>query len=226
MKHICVFDINETLLDLRALDPHFERVFGSSSVRQQWFGQFIQSALVSIATDSYTQFGAIGSAAFDMVVARLGVEVSEEDKTTIMQAITTLPPHPEVKQELARLKEAGFTVAALTNSTQQIVEKQLTNSGLAQYFDKILSADSVKRLKPSREPYEMVAKEFGVEVNDIRLIAAHAWDIAGALRAGCSASFIARPGMVLDPLVENPDVIGANLTEVVSKIIELEASQE
>jgi 2-haloacid dehalogenase len=226
MKHICVFDVNETLLDLSAIDPHFERVFGNAEVRQQWFGQFIQSALVSIATDSYTQFGTIGSAAFDMIVARLGVEVSEEDKTTIMLAIGNLPPHPEVKQELARLKEAGFTIAALTNSTQQVVEKQLINAGLAEYFDKILSADSVKRLKPSKEPYEMVVKEFSVEVNDIRLIAAHAWDIAGALRAGCSAAFIARPGMVLDPLSEKPDIIGSDLTEVVSKIIELEASSE
>ncbi len=224
MKHICVFDVNETLLDLKALDPHFERVFGTASVRQQWFGQFIQSALVTIATNSYSQFGVIGSAAFDMVAERLGTEVSEEDKTAIMQAIITLPPHPEVKQELTRLKESGFTLAALTNSTQAVAEKQLTNADLAQYFDRILSADSVQRLKPSKEPYEMAAKEFGVKVNDIRLIAAHAWDIAGALRAGCSAAFIARPGMVLDPLAEKPDITGSDLAEVASKIIELEAS--
>lgn len=161
-----------------------------------------------------------------MIVARMGAEVSEEDKTTIMQAILSLPPHPEVKQELARLKEAGFIIAALTNSTQSVVEKQLTNSELAQYFDKMLSADSVQRLKPSKEPYEMVAKEFGVDVGGIRLIAAHAWDIAGAMRAGCKAAFIARPGMVLDPLAEKPDVIGGNLTEVVNQIIALEASTE
>lgn len=33
MPRICVFDVNETLLDLRALDPQFERVFGDASVR-------------------------------------------------------------------------------------------------------------------------------------------------------------------------------------------------
>ncbi len=222
MKHICVFDVNETLLDLRALDPHFERVFGDASVRQQWFGQFIQSALVSIATNSYTQFGAIGSAAFDMVAARRGIAVSEEDKNTILQAITSLPPHPEVKQSLAKLKDAGFTIAALTNSTQAVVEKQLANAGLAGYFDKVCSADSVQRLKPAKEPYEMIANQFGVPTSEIRLIAAHAWDVAGAQRAGCAAAFIARPGMVLDPLAEKPDIIGKDLSEVVSQIIELE----
>lgn len=224
MKHICVFDVNETLLDLSALDPHFERVFGAAAVRQQWFGQFIQSALVSIVTDTYTQFGTIGSAAFDMIAAKLGNEVSAEEKATIMQAIGTLPPHPEVAESLAYLKESGFTIVALTNSTQAIVEKQLTNANLAQYFDKILSADRVQRLKPAKEPYEMVAKDFGVRTQEIRLIAAHSWDVTGALNAGCATAFIARPGMVLDPLVEKPDIIGTDLREVVSKITELETA--
>jgi 2-haloacid dehalogenase len=33
MARVCVFDVNETLLDLGALDPHFERVFSDASAR-------------------------------------------------------------------------------------------------------------------------------------------------------------------------------------------------
>jgi hypothetical protein len=29
MRRVQVFDVNETLLDLAALDPHFERIFGA-----------------------------------------------------------------------------------------------------------------------------------------------------------------------------------------------------
>ncbi len=68
----------------------------------------------------------------------------------------------------------------------------------------------------------MVADRLGVAIRDLRLIAAHAWDIAGALRAGCAAAFVARPGMVLDPLVERPDVVGADLREVAERILERE----
>ncbi len=68
----------------------------------------------------------------------------------------------------------------------------------------------------------MAAESLGVDVNGIRLIAAHAWDVAGALRAGCAAAFVARPGMVFDPLVEPPDVMGADLSEVADGIIEAE----
>jgi 2-haloacid dehalogenase len=57
VKRVCVFDVNETLLDLAALDPHFERVFGDASVRRLWFNQMLQSALVATVTDAYTTFG-------------------------------------------------------------------------------------------------------------------------------------------------------------------------
>ena len=48
---------------------------------------------------------------------------------------------------------------------------------------------------------------------------AHAWDVAGALRAGTAAAFVARPGMVLDPLAPRPDIVGSNLGEVVDRIL-------
>jgi 2-haloacid dehalogenase len=42
------------------------------------------------------------------------------------------------------------------------------------------------------------------------------------LRAGCAAAFVARPGMVLDPLAEQPDIIGADLRAVAKRILEVE----
>ena len=219
MKKICIFDVNETLLDLTVLDPEFERVFGDRGVRKEWFGQFMVSMLVATVTNAYRPFGEIGSAAFDMVAEKRGITIFEEDKKAILSKIVTLPPHPEVAENLARLKDNDFVLATLTNSTPEVAEKQVQNAGIAQYFDKILSADTIKRLKPAEESYEMAAQSFGVEIQEIRLIAAHAWDIAGALRAGCKAAFVARPGMVLDPLVDKPDVLGKDLKEVVDQLI-------
>jgi 2-haloacid dehalogenase len=114
-------------------------------------------------------------------------------------------------------------LAALTNSTAQVANAQLNNAGLADLFEQILSADSVQRLKPAPEPYRMAAEHLGIELGNLRLIAAHAWDVAGAMRAGCTAAFVARPGMVLDPLVERPDVVGADMRAVADQIIAVEA---
>jgi len=222
MARVCVFDVNETLLDLGALDPHFERVFGDASVRQVWFGQFLTSWLTAMVTGMYREFGTIGGTALEMVAERQGVELSDEDKQQILGSIQELPPHPEVEESLGRLREAGLRLATLTNSTQRVADAQIDNSGLRGYFDQVLSADTVQRLKPAPEPYRMAADSLGVEVGQVRLVAAHAWDVAGAMQAGCAAAFVARPGMVLNPLFERPDVVGADLREVVDGILKAE----
>ena len=222
MARVCVFDVNETLLDLGSLDHHFEEVFGDAGARRTWFSQLLQSAFVATITGAYSDFGTVGAAALKTVAEREGVELTEENKKKILGGMRELTPHPEVAESLERLRDAGLRLATLTNSTQQVAEAQMENSGLQGYFEQILSADTVRRLKPAPEPYRMAAKSLGVEVKGVRLVAAHAWDVAGALRAGCAAAFIARPGMVLDPLVERPDVFGVDLREVAGRILEAE----
>jgi 2-haloacid dehalogenase len=130
-----------------------------------------------------------------------------------------LPAHPEVPAALRKLSQAGFRLATLTNSTLQVARAQLEYADLAPLFEQILSADTVRRLKPAREPYLMAAERMQVAPGDLLLVAAHSWDVAGALRAGCGAAFVARPGMVLDPLAPQPLVIAADLSAVVELII-------
>jgi 2-haloacid dehalogenase len=222
MARVIVFDVNETLLDLSALEAPFEAAFGKPGVRQQWFGQLLQSALVSTVTGAYTDFGAVGRAALEMVARRNGVEISPEKFDAITQTFRSLPPHTEVRHALERLRGTGLRLATLTNSTEAVATAQLSSAGLTDLFERMFSADTVKRLKPAREPYEMAARELGVDISGIRMVAAHAWDIVGALRAGAAAAFVARPGMVLDPLGPVPDVIGADLEEVADRILTAE----
>lgn len=222
MARVLAFDVNETLLDLKGLDPHFEQIFGDGNLRGVWFSQFIQSALVTIVTDTYTPFGQIGMAALEMIAARRGITLNAQDKQDIAHTLSHLPPHPEVRENLQRLRDAGMRLAALTNSTLEVAETQLTHAGLRDLFEQVVSAEEVKRLKPAPEPYQMAAERMGVPIQQVRLVAAHAWDIAGAMRAGCAGAFIARPGAVLDPLAPMPDIIGADLREVTEQILQFE----
>src|SRR5918996_226244 len=116
--------------------------------------------------------------------------LTRDDRNAILDAMRELPPHPEVLDSLRRLQEAGLRLRALTNSTQAVAEAQLGHAGLARYFERIMSADRVRRLKPHAAVYHMAARECGVEPAALRLVAVHSWDVAGALRAGWAAAFV------------------------------------
>src|ERR671923_823777 len=216
---VIAFDVNETLLDLRPLDSVFEALFGDASVRGLWFAQMLQVAFVGAITDRYVDFSSAQRAALDMVAQRRGVTLPPDAADRVAATMRALPAHPDVPDALARLRAGGHRLAALTNSPEDVERAQLAHAGLTDRFDAILSADTVRALKPRREPYELVARTFGVPTGDVTLVAAHAWDIAGALAAGCRAAFVARPGMPRNPIDPEPDLVGADLDEIADRIL-------
>jgi 2-haloacid dehalogenase len=83
MRRVQVFDVNETLLDLAAMDRHFQRIFGDGGARVAWFNQMIQSALVATVTGAYRPFGALGMAALEMTAERAGVRLTDRDREAV-----------------------------------------------------------------------------------------------------------------------------------------------
>src|SRR5437588_7213603 len=210
-ERVLVCDVNETLLDLGALDPRVVRLFGDAKVRVEWFQTMLQSALLATITGPYRSFGEHFRAALAMTAARRGVRVDPADERAILGGVRELPAHPDVRPALERLGRAGFRLAALTNSTTEVEEAQLRNAGLGDLFEKALSADTGKRLKPAGEAYANAARELGVPTAGMRMVAAHVWDVQGALRPGCAAALAERPGAVWNPVRDRPDIVGPDL---------------
>jgi 2-haloacid dehalogenase len=154
-----------------------------------------------------------------MVAEVEGVELGDEDREALREGMASLPAHPDVRPGLERLRAAGVRLATLTNSTAEVGEAQLGAANLRDLFEAALSADDAGRLKPAPEPYVHAAERLGVSVGELRLVAAHAWDVSGALAAGASAAFVARPGKVLDPLAAPPDLVVADLRELADRLL-------
>ena len=211
---VLAFDVNETLLDLSALDDLFADAFGDRALRPAWFQTMLQLAFVGGLTERYVDFTTAQHAALDMLAARIGIHVDEQSADRIVGAMEHLPAHPEVPDALARLREAGYRQVTLTNSPLTVAQAQIANAGLAELFDDVLSADEVRQLKPGPRPYRLVADRTGVELGAVTLVAAHAWDVSGALAAGARAAFIARPGMVPSPLGDQPDLVARDLADL------------
>jgi 2-haloacid dehalogenase len=223
MARVIVCDVNETLLDVGALEPHFKDVFGDGRVLQEWFSTVLLYSEVATLAGPYTDFGSIGGAALDMAASARGMTLSPANRNRILQGMLTLPAHPDVRDGLQIMREAGLRLVTLTNSAPAAVQQQLANAGLAASFERSFSVDGVRRFKPAAEAYRSVADSLGLPVDRLRLVAAHAWDIVGALRAGCAAAFVARPGKVLYPLGPKPDIVGPDFRSVATQIVAAEA---
>jgi 2-haloacid dehalogenase len=221
-RHILVLDVIETMLDIRALEPHFMRAFGDGTVLKEWFANLLLYSNVATVAGPYSDFGMLAGAVLDMTAAARGTTLSADDRNRILQGTLTLPPHPDVKDGLTRLKQAGFRLVTLTNSAPGTVAQQLKNAGLTDFFERAFSVDAVKKFKPAADTYQYVARELGVMSADLRMIAAHAWDVHGALRAGCAATFISRPGHALFPLGPKPDIVEPDLRAAADRLIAAE----
>jgi 2-haloalkanoic acid dehalogenase, type II len=203
---VLLFDVNETLLDTRALDPYFERMFGTAAARERWFKEVEGLMLSTVATGRYRDFPTLAEAALHMSAEKDRIDVSTKDRTELLERMTTLPPYPDTAPALAQLKNAGLRLVALTNGTLKSTRAQLEHAQLAEFFEEILSADEVQCYKPGPAPYHLAAERLNVSPKEICLVAAHAWDIAGAQAAGLKTAFIARPRKVLDRTGARPDL--------------------
>ena len=59
MKPVILFDMNETLLDMAALDPVFARIFDAgdgTALRKEWFAQLLELFLTATVIDEYRSF--------------------------------------------------------------------------------------------------------------------------------------------------------------------------
>ena len=218
-SEILAFDVNETLLDLGALDVPFAAAFGDASLRPAWFQTMLQLSFVGGLTGNYVDFTSAQKAALQMLAERTGLAIDTKSIDAIVGTMRRLPPHAEVRGALQRLKDAGYHQVTLTNSPLDVVRDQLAYAGLTDLFDDVISADDVKQLKPAAAPYRLVAERLGVPISQVRLIAVHSWDVSGALAAGARAAFVARLGASLSPLGTRPDIVGRDLEDVASALI-------
>ena len=80
--------------------------------------------------------------------------------------------YPNVSEGLKKLKQAGFTLALVTNKPIQFVPKILESFGWSELFTEVLGGDSLPTKKPDPEPLRhvcrtlQIAPEYAVMIGD------------------------------------------------------------
>lgn len=219
-ERVLLFDVNETLLDVRAMAPRFEAAVGDAGLLPVWFGLLLRYSLeVSVIAD-YRPFDELAANALETALRGAGRSVEPHAIDTVVAAMTELPAHPDVAPALQRLTAAGFRLSTLTNSRSAVVRDQLAFAGIDHHFDHMLSVEDVRRFKPHPATYAHAASALGAPIDQLTLVAAHDWDVNGALAAGAAAAFVERPSATRAAHNTIPDIVGPDLGAVADQLIE------
>ena len=216
---VVAFDVVETLF---ALDPVRDRMKEAglgAEVMPLWFAGFLRDAFALDLAGTFAPFKEVAQATLRVVMANGGIDPSDAKIARVLDAFAELPAHPDVRPAFDRLREANVRIVTVTNGSAENTKKLLDRAGLAAHVEKTISIDEVKRWKPAAEVYLHMAKSVGVDPSKVALVAAHAWDVHGAKRAGLRTGWVVRKDKIVSPAIALPDAQGNTLTEVVERLI-------
>jgi 2-haloacid dehalogenase len=197
------FDAFGTLFDLEALrEPLGDELFeGLASRLVPWTWHLT-------AAGTYTPLPEVARAAAEAAGA--------PDPLAVAERLRELPAFPDVRPGLDAL--AGRRLAVLSNGTREGAAALVSQAGLAEYFEHLLTADQVERYKPARELYALAPRAFRTRADRVLMVSSNEWDVAGASQAGLLTAWLGRgrePSWVLG--VE-PDLVLGSLTELAAEL--------
>ncbi len=94
-------------------------------------------------------------------------------------------PFTDVVPGLEAMKQAGFRMACITNKAARFTIPLLKDTGLFDYFELILSGDSLPKRKPDPLPLLHACEQFGITPDKMLLIGDSLNDTQAARAAGC-----------------------------------------
>jgi HAD superfamily hydrolase (TIGR01509 family) len=101
-----------------------------------------------------------------------------------------LPLKPGIKELLIALKGNGYKTAVASSTRTALVEQQIKENGLGEYFDVIVGGDMVEKSKPEPDIFQKAAKLLGVSCKQCYVIEDSYNGIRGADAAGMIAIMV------------------------------------
>ena len=205
---IVLFDLNGTLTDPGSIgEPWGRRDMGAAVLRRA-----VETAMVDVVLGQFHPFSEHIRGAVEIYVDQH--DLDSAGIGAALERAKQLRPFPGVPQGLGELAAAGHRLAVLTNSGADAGRATLEAADLAGRFDEILGVDAVRVFKPHRRVYEYALDKLGTPADDVVMVAAHAWDLAGANHAGLRTAWIARGAKVFPSLWPAPDLVAPELPEL------------
>ena len=145
-------------------------------------------------------------------------KIKKEMRNELLDLYKKLSPYPEVEECLKGLKNKKIKIAILSNGTPDLLKGLVESNNIQNYFDDILSIESVGIYKPDSKVYEIPIKIYNCKPENICFMSSNTWDVSGGGVFGYNAVWVNRFNKVFDKLSYKPKFVINNLKELL-KII-------
>ncbi|MBG6182066.1 haloacid dehalogenase type II [Arthrobacter sp. CAN_A1] len=213
-----IFDVNETLSDMRPLGDAFAHAGISASLAKPWFAEILRDGFALTAAGENPAFADIAT---DSLHRLLSAETTPGDHTEqvnqIMDTFKDLPLHPDAAPGIRALSQIA-QLATLSNGATSVADNLMTRGKVREKFAHLLSVQSAARWKPAREAYDYAARELNQTHDQLLLVAVHPWDIHGANAAGMQTAWINRTGASYPTYFTPPDIEVESISDLADKL--------
>lgn len=203
---VVVFDVNETLSDMAPLAHRFSEVGAGPHLLHVWFAALLRDGFALAAVGEQRPFADLGReglrAVLHGVLPAADVEAAVEH---VMSGFAGLGLHPDVADGVRALSDVGARLATLSNGGAAVAERLLSEAGLRDRFERVLTVEDAGIWKPAAGAYRYAAAELGVAPADLLMVAVHPWDLHGAAAAGLSTAWVNRDGRTWPATFRPPD---------------------
>lgn len=218
-RPVLVFDVNETLSDMRPLHGAFEEVGVPGELAATWFASVLREGFALAVHGESQPFSLLGQeVARTLFSAQPPTGDVEDAVAHVLDAVQQLPVHADVPDGIRSLAEAGFRLAALTNGSAATAEGLLERGGVRQHFEHVCSVEEAPCWKPASESYAWASGAWGVPLEQMLMVAVHPWDLHGAARAGMRTAWIDRYGAPYPQYARTPDLRVSGVRELAARL--------
>ncbi|MBS1802645.1 MAG: haloacid dehalogenase type II [Acidobacteria bacterium] len=155
----------------------------------------------------YADFWKVTDDALRYTAKSMKVSLTGAQHDALMEAYRTMPPWPDVREGMSELRRRGIRLAFLSNLTAGMLDANLKQAGLSEFFEPHLTTDRVQAYKPSPRAYQMGPDAFYLDKREIAFAAFGAWDAAGAKWFGYPTVWVNRGNVPAEELDTTADVV-------------------
>jgi 2-haloacid dehalogenase len=215
---VVLLDVFETMLQVDALRTRFVDVGRPEHEWELFFTRTLRDGMALTLAGAVRPFGEVARAALRTTVRHT---LSEQALDHVLGGFRVLPPHRDVEPALVALARARIPVYAFTHGTAAVACDALDGAGLRTYLRGVLSSESIHAFKPPARVYHWACQQVDAPPDRVALVAAHSWDVHGAVRAGLVGGLATRLEGAVPAVVARPHVAAERLDVVVDRLLAL-----